>query len=97
MPVNLAYLRSRRDEILRLAAEHGARNVRIFGSVARGEEDAASDVDVLVEMEPGHSLLDRAALLVRLRELLRCEVDVATEKSLRPRVREKVMREAVPL
>ncbi len=97
MPIDLAYLRSRRDEILRLAAEHGARNVRIFGSVARGEEDAASDVDILVEMEPGRSLLDRAALLVHLRELLRCDVDVATEKSLRPHVREEVLREAVPL
>ncbi len=74
-----------------------ARNVRIFGSVARGEEDTGSDVDILVEMEPGRSLLDRAALLVHLRELLRCDVDVATEKSLRPRVREEVLREAVPL
>jgi len=95
--MDLAYLRSRRREILQLAAEHGARNVRIFGSVARGEAKATSDVDVLVEMEPGRSLLDRAALLVSLRELLECEVDIATEKSLRPRIREEVIREAVPL
>lgn len=63
-------MKAKREEILRIAAEHGAQNVRIFGSVARGEADADSDVDILVDMEPGRSLLDRAALLLDLQRLL---------------------------
>jgi hypothetical protein len=90
-------LRARREEILRIAAQHGARNVRIFGSVARGEAKLDSDVDVLVDLEPGRSLLDHAALMLELEELLRCKVDVATERGLRARVRDRVLREAVPL
>lgn len=89
--------KSKREEILRIAAKHGARNVRIFGSVARGEADEESDIDFLVEMEPGRSLLDRAGLLVELEELLGRKVDVATENVLKPRIRERVLREAVPL
>jgi len=90
-------LKAKRAEILRLAALHGARNVRIFGSVARGEADAESDVDVLVDMEPGRSLLDLAGVLVDLEELLGCKVDVVTERGLRERIRERVLQEAVPL
>jgi len=90
-------LRAKREEILRIAAQHGARNVRIFGSVARGEAKLDSDVDVLVDLEPGRSLLDHAALMLELEELLRCKVDVATERGLRARVRDRVLREAVPL
>jgi uncharacterized protein len=86
-----------REEILRAAARHGASNVRIFGSVARGEAGPASDVDVLVDLEPGRSLLDHAALLLELEELLGCPVDVVTERGLRARFRERVLREAVPL
>lgn len=86
-----------RDEILRLAREHGAHNVRVFGSVARGEDDAASDVDLLVTMEPGRSLLDLGGLIVDLQRLLGRPVDVVTEKGLRERIRERVLREAVPL
>ena len=59
-------LRVRREEVLRLAAKHGARNVRIFGSVARGEADAASDLDFLIELEPGRNLLDMGGLLMDL-------------------------------
>jgi uncharacterized protein len=88
---------ARRDEILRAAARHGASNVRIFGSVARGDASPESDVDVLVDLEPGRSLLDHAALLLELEELLGCPVDVVTERGLRARFRERVLREAVPL
>jgi len=90
-------LKVKREEILRIAAQHGARNVRIFGSVARGEAKLGSDVDVLVDLEPGRSLLDHAALMLEPEELLRCKVDVATERGLRARVRDRVLREAVPL
>ncbi len=90
-------LRERRGDILRIAARHGAHNVRVFGSVARGDADAQSDIDFLVELEPGRSLFDHAALLVDLEELLGCKVDVATERGLRPRIRERVLEEAVPL
>lgn len=91
------YLQSKREEILLTAARHGARNVRIFGSAARGEADEASDLDFLVEMEPGRSLLDLGGLLMDLRELLGREVDVITERGLKPRIRERVLREAVAL
>ncbi len=85
-----------RDAILALAAEHGATDVRIFGSVARGDEDETSDVDVLVKMLPGRSLFDQGALLMDLRELLGCKVDVVTEhKDMRPHFRESVLGEAV--
>jgi hypothetical protein len=90
-------LQSRRDEILRIAAKHGARNVRIFGSVARGEDDEASDVDFLVELEQGRSLLDLGGLLMDLQVLLGRKVDVVTDKGLRSRIRERVLREAVPV
>lgn len=90
-------LKSKREEILRIAARHGARNVRVFGSVARGQAGPGSDVDFLVELEPGRSLLDHAALLLELQRLLGCNVDVATEGGLRPRIRERVLLEAVPL
>lgn len=90
-------LENKRREILRLAAQHGARNIRVFGSVARGEADAQSDVDFLVDMESGRSLLDLGGLLMDLQELLGRPVDVVTEKGLRERIRERVLREAVPL
>lgn len=87
----------RREEILLIAAKHGARNVRIFGSVARAEAGRDSDVDVLVDLEPGRSLFDLGGLLMELQDLLGCRVDVVTEKGLRPRIRERVLREAVSL
>ena len=88
-------LGARREEVLRLAAKHGARNVRIFGSVARGEVDAASDLDVLIELDLG--LLDMGGLLIDLQSLLGRPVDVISEKGLRPSIRTRVLREAVPL
>lgn len=90
-------LLQRRDEILRIARRYGADNVRIFGSVARGEADLESDVDILVDLEPGRSLLDLGGLWSELNSLLETKVDVFTEKSLRRRVRERAMKEAIAL
>ena len=90
-------LQSNREEILRIAARYGAYNVRIFGSVARGEADSESDIDFLVNMEQGRSLLDLCGLLIDLEELLGRKVDVVTEKGLRDRIRERVLKEAVAL
>lgn len=77
-----------------MAARHGASNVRVFGSVAHGDTDGASDVDFLVDMEPGRSLFDMGGLLMDLTDLLDCDVDVVTPKSLRERIRERVLAEA---
>lgn len=90
-------LQQRRREILEVAARRGARNVRIFGSVARGESDAASDIDFIVEMEPGRSLFDLGGLVMDLRELIGRQVDVVTEHGLKPRIRDRVLREASAL
>jgi predicted nucleotidyltransferase len=95
--VDIQDLQRRRHEILRLADCHGATNVRVFGSVARGEADERSDVDFLVEMRSGRSLLDLGGLLVDLQELLGKRVDVVTERGLKARIRDRVLREAVPL
>ncbi len=90
-------LKTRREEILQISAKYGARNVRIFGSVARGEARPDSDIDFLVEMEPGRSLFDLGGLLVDLQQLLGVQVDVVTEKGLRSRIRDRVLREAILL
>jgi len=90
-------LAGKREEILRIARAHGARNVRVFGSAVRGDADEGSDVDFLVEFEPGTSLLQHGAMIAELEELLGRRVDVAPEKTLHERVRERVLREAVPL
>jgi hypothetical protein len=90
-------LTKERERILRIAAKYGARNIRIFGSVARGEADTASDVDFLVDMEAGRSLLDLGGLQIELESLLGCRVDVVTERGLKARIRDRVLREAVPV
>ena len=96
--LTLATLRSaRRDEILRLARQRGAHDVRVFGSVARGEANENSDLDLLVAWEPGRSLMDHAGLVEDLQELLGMKVHVGTEKSLHWYVRDRVLREATPL
>ena len=90
-------LHARREDILRIANKYGAFNVRVFGSVARGEADAKSDIDLLVDMEKGRSLLDLGGLLVDLQDMLGCDVDIVTEQGLRERIRERVLKEAVAL
>jgi len=90
-------LQERRAEIIAIASKHGAYNVRVFGSVARNEADSASDLDLLVDMEPERSLLDLGGMLMDLQDLLGCRVDVVTEKGLRGRIRERVLKEATAL
>ena len=90
-------LQEKREEILSLATKHGASNVRIFGSVVRGEARQDSDVDFLVELESDRSLLDRVALIQDLEDLLGRKVDVATVKGLRNVWRDRILNEAVPL
>jgi len=90
-------LKAKREEILRVCARYGAFNVRVFGSVARSEADEQSDLDFLVKLEPGRSLFDLGGLQYDLEQLLGCRVDVVTERGLKPRIRERVLREALPL
>jgi predicted nucleotidyltransferase len=90
-------LQEKREDILRIASKRGASNVRIFGSVARGEADPKSDIDLLVDLEPGRSIFDLGGLLMDLQELLGQNVDVVTERGLRERIRERVLKEAIPL
>jgi predicted nucleotidyltransferase len=90
-------LKEKREEILRIAAKHGARNVRVFGSVARDEADEGSDIDLLVELEPGRSLMDHAALWLELQQALGRRVDVVSDRGIKPRMRERVLREAIPI
>ena len=90
-------LHEKREDILRIASKRGAYNVRVFGSVARGEADSKSDIDLLVDLEPGRSLFDLGGLLMDLQDLLGQNVDVVTERGLRERIRMRVLKEAVPL
>ncbi len=90
-------LRHRRDEIRRITNKHGASNIRVFGSVARGEARPDSDVDFLVDAGPDASSWFPAGLILDLEELLGCQVEVVTEKGLNPYIREHVLSEAVPL
>lgn len=95
--IDLDRLRSRRDEILGRAADHGAHNVRVFGSAARGDAEPASDVDLLVEMEAGRSLLDLVALWQDLEELLGTNVDLLSDGGISPHLRARIYADAVPL
>ncbi len=90
-------VKSKRADILEIAKQHGARNVRLFGSVARGEARPDSDVDVLVEFESGRTLLDRIGMIQDLEDLLGCKVDVVIEKALHRYIRQQVIAQAVPL
>ncbi|HNX40489.1 MAG TPA: nucleotidyltransferase family protein [Methanothrix sp.] len=90
-------LKSKRQEILAIAAKHGAFNVRIFGSAARGQARENSDIDILVDMEHGRSLLDHIALMQDLEDLLQRKVDVVSERALHWYIRESVLSEAMPL
>jgi hypothetical protein len=90
-------VKEKREEILQIAAKHGAYNVRVFGSVARGEAGPDSDVDFLVEMEAHRSLFDLGRLLVDLQNLLNCKVDIVEPEGLYWLIRDKILKEAVPL
>ncbi len=90
-------LREKREEIRRIAEKYGAHNVRVFGSVMRGEADEQSDIDFVVELELGRSLLDLGGLQYELESLLGSRVDVVTERGLKARIRDRVLREAVPI
>ena len=93
----LNQIQSKRDEILSIAASHGASDVRVFGSVSRGEEIESSDIDFLVLLQPGRSLLDHAAIKIELEELLGRPVDVATEGGLKAKYRDRILNEAVAI
>lgn len=95
--MDLETLRARREAVLSLCARHGAVRVRVFGSVARGEAREDSDLDLLVAFEEGRTLLDHARLKLALEGLLGVPVDVVSEGGLAPRLREQVLREAIPL
>jgi hypothetical protein len=86
-----------RDAIFRIAAQHGARNVRVFGSAARDEATDENDIDLLVDLEPDRSLLDQVALKQDLEELLGCTVDVVVEGGISPYLEQQILAEAVPL
>jgi Predicted nucleotidyltransferases len=90
-------IRQKREEIRRIAAEHGAVNVRVFGSVARGEEQPDSDLDLLIDVGSKTSSWFPAGLILDLEKLLGCRVEVVTEKSLNPLFREQVLREAIKI
>lgn len=91
------HLLNNRDVIIKIASKHGATNVRIFGSIARNESDEKSDIDLLVTVERGRSLLDHAALHLELTKLLGCKVDVISDRGLKERFQKKVLAEAIPL
>lgn len=98
IPVNRCLLlKQKRDAIMVLAKKYGVYNIRVCGSVARGEDTALSDIDLLVEMEQGRSLLSLGAFLMDLQDLLGCKVDVLMEQGLKKRVLERVLKEAIPL
>jgi hypothetical protein len=90
-------IQAKRREILRIAATHGARNVRVFGSAARGESGPDSDVGFLVAVQPEHSSWFPAGLIVDLERLLGCDVDVVTEEALHWYIHDRVLKEAIPL
>jgi uncharacterized protein len=90
-------LHRRREEILSIARQHGAENVRVFGSIVRGESTTDSDLDLLVTMQSRRSLLDRIALMQDLEDLLGCKVDVVNERALHRVLRDRILAEGLPL
>jgi predicted nucleotidyltransferase len=94
---NQSILHMKRSQIMQIAARNGVRRLRVFGSVARGTDDEHSDIDFLVELAPDRSLFDLGKFLYEIRSLLGRDVDVVTEKGLKPRIRERVLAEAVEL
>jgi predicted nucleotidyltransferase len=93
--ISLEMLRQKRGDILSIARVHGARNIRVFGSIARGEERPESDIDLLVDLEPKRNLLDLSHLVIDLQDLLGRKVDVV--EGLHWYIRERIIKEAVAL
>ena len=93
--VTLSDIQNKRAQILKIAATYGADRVRVFGSVVRGTTGPGSDLDILVRLESGRSLIDHIALKHSLEDLLGVKVDVVTEKALHPLIRDKVLQEGV--
>lgn len=96
-PDLLAFLRQHAQDIAAIGARYGASNFRVFGSVARGDTDLDSDIDLLVDLAPGTSLFGWAGLHAALEDLLGLPVDVGTEKTLRPEIKERALADAIPL
>ena len=90
-------IREQRESIIRIAERHGATQVRLIGSVARGEARPDSDIDLLVTWREGTSLLDHAALMLELESLLGRKVDIASDGWVKPSIRESVYRDAIAL
>ena len=93
----LKQIEQKRDKIKKISALYGVRQLRVFGSVARGTSTPSSDVDFLVELDENRSLLDMGGFLMDLQSLLGCKVDVVTEKSLHWYLKERILKEAKPL
>ncbi|HOC70682.1 MAG TPA: nucleotidyltransferase family protein [Candidatus Hydrogenedentes bacterium] len=90
-------IQAKRREILEIARRYGAHDMRIFGSVARGDQTENSDLDLVVRFDPGRTLFDQGGFLMELQDLLGIKVDVISERGMRARFREHVMKEAIPL
>jgi len=90
-------VQNKKEQVLALAARHGASNVRIFGSVANGTADKDSDIDFLVDLEKGRSLFDLGGVLMDLQQLFDCKVDVVTENGLHWYIKERILSEAKPI
>lgn len=88
---------SRRGEILGRANAWGARNVRVFGSLSRGDNKPESDIDFPIDLDPDRTLMDLGGVLTELQQMLQVPVDVTTEKMLRPHIRDRALRDAIPL
>lgn len=97
MVMNIEELKTYREEILTLAQRHHAPNIRVFGSVARGEATKNSDIDFLVDVAPEQSIFDLIGLIQSLSDLLECKVDVAQTTVLNPLMRDEVLKDAIPL
>jgi len=90
-------LKSKRDEIIHISQLHGVSNLRLFGSIARGEAGRESDIDLLVELSPAASLLDLIALKNKIEDLTGCKVDLVTEAAVSPYIRDQILRESVAI
>ena len=95
--IKIEQILKKREEILKTCAKYGAYDVRIFGSIARGEADELSDIDILVKFESGRTLLDHAGLILELEKILKCKVDVVSEKGLKPRIKNRILKEVISL